>query len=748
MSDFLKLAQTLAMALKALQMYTVAHPRAKEAVTATHGALDRWLESQDRLQFVVTGAKAFVDGVVQDGRNPHVAALTRLVSERNVSGFVFERGVTEGECLAFLESLSLKPQKLEEQGGIEHLLQAADVRHIKVSQVRYKAVQEGEESPADDQPPANRPDPIQDPLVKAIREALLAALSGASGPGALGDRDGLGFLHGLQPADLSSLGPLGHELGLGEDMPTPDQLDSLRHVLLGLEPDVQLSMLAGLASLPDRPAGLALGVKALAGELLGVATGSSMTKGATWAQLLGPLEQILQPLTDRDSLVRALVAHLRSAGQDTSQAEALLRQTDWETLSLEAKLVKVLEGGHLFELSLLQRLAFLRELLDQRRFGAFLQVQEALVDALRHEHVELRFKAAQTLTGVARWALEPGLPPGSEGALAEALRAHFAWEPDPQVHRWTVEALDALLSALVPRAELSRVASDFHEIEGLCAFHGEPQPWRTEALERLRVALARPELLDAVVVHILGLERDRLAAEVHPYMEFIGAPMARHLVARLEKEDNRARRGRLVEAVRTLGPLSIPPLLAALASPAWYLVRNALTLLSDLGDAGCLPSIAPLLRHAEPRVRRTAVRALWKLGGPASEPHLVARMKDTDPETLHEILFALGQLRSESSVAPIAELAQDKRAQERLRVQAIDTLGLIASPRALPALVELLRRKGLFAATEPHAIRMSAARALATPSVPGAREALLRVAEAEPRGVDRESFLKLLERSV
>jgi len=746
MNDFLQLAQTLVRALKALQMYTAAHPRAKEAVSAAHAALDRWLAGSNPLQFIVTGAKAFVDGVAQDGRNLHVAALIRLVSERDVSGFVFERGVTETECLAFLQALSLKPQKLEEQGGIELILKTADVRHIKVSQVRYQAVLGGGEDTVD-RPPASLLAPPQDPLMKAIRDALLAALSGVPGPPGPGERLGLRFLRGFQPADLSRLGPLGHELGLQDSMPSTAQLGTLRQVLMGLEPDVQLSFLGGLATLPEHPAGLALGVKSLSGEILSVAVTSALALGATWPQLRGPLEHILLPLPDRESLVRVLVAHLRSIGQDASHAEALLHQTDWDALSLEAKLVKVLEEGHLFELSLAQRLAFLRELLDLRRFDAFLRVQELLLEALRDDRVEIRLKAAQTLAGVAAWAVTPGLPPDGEGPLAEALRAHFAWEPEPPVHRWTGEALDALVSALVLRGELGPAIASLQELEGLCAFLGEPQPWRKEAMAQLRAVLTRPELMDAAVEHILGVDRHLMAVEVHPYLEFLGAPVAGHLVARLGEEADRTRRGRLVEALRNLGPLALPPLLEVLTSPTWYLVRNALTLLVDLGDAGSLPAIVPLLRHTEPRVRRTAVRALWKLGGPASEPHLLARLKDTDPETLQEILFALGQLRSESSIPPVADLAQDKRVQERLRTQAIDTLGHIASPRSLPALAELLRRKGLFGSTEPQAIRLAAARALSTMGFPEARAALQRVIEAEPRGEDREAFLRLLERS-
>ena len=136
MIDFLQFAQSLIMALKALQMYTAAHPRAQESLAASHVMLDRWLATQERLQFIVSGAKVFADGVVQDPRNPHIAALVRAVSERGVSGFVFERGVTQEEYLAFLQGLVTKPQRLEEGGGFETFLETAGVKRIRVSQIR------------------------------------------------------------------------------------------------------------------------------------------------------------------------------------------------------------------------------------------------------------------------------------------------------------------------------------------------------------------------------------------------------------------------------------------------------------------------------------------------------------------------------------------------------------------------------------------------------------------------------------
>ncbi len=758
MSDFLQLAQSLTVAMKALQMYTERHPRAQESLATTHARLEDLLADKERIQFVVTGPKAFVDGQVQDPKSPHINILVKLVSERGVSGFVFERGVEVEEVLAFLHGLTLKPPKLDELGGFEALLHEAGVRHIRLSQTRYQEVTEGEEGGGEeDKAPMFSPAPLEpappvqtlEDRVKAIRETLLASLSRRSSAskdstGGSMEEEELGFLKGFGPVDLGGLGILADEIGLGSDMPTQVQLGTLRQVLSGLSPTMQLSLLAGMGSLPPQPEGLAHGMKALTGDILAGATTKALAKGASWVELKGPLQDILRASADRASLLRTLTGQLRASGQDPSQVEALLRNLEWETLSLEAKLVKVLEEGQLFELSLEQRLAFLRELLDLRRFDEFLRLQEKILDGLRIERSELRLKAAQTLAGMARWAETPGLPPGGEGALAEALRAHFAWEPDPPLHRWTTEALEVLLVALVQRGEFGHVISDLQELEGLCAFLEEQHPWRNDALVKLRAALLRPELLDAAIAHAFTLEREQMVREVFPYLEFLGEPVARYLVGRLGDENDRARRGRMVEAVRSMGPASLPALLEALSSPAWYLVRNALTLLPDLGDAGSIPAVLPLLRHPEPRVRRTAVRALWKLGGPAAEPHLLALMKGVDAETMQEILFALGQLRSEAGLPQVMELARDKRVVEPIRIQALETLGIIASPLAMPVLLECLRRRGFFGGGEQPVIRLAAAKALLVLDTPEAIQALQRLADSEPKGDEREAFRRLL----
>lgn len=754
MTNLLQLSQALAVAFRSLQMYTVAHPRSKDAVAAAYAILQQHLEERPKLQFVVSGTRPFFNGEAQDGRSPHLAALVRQVAERGVSGFIIERGVSLDEFSAFLEALGTRPPQVQELGGLESMLLAAGVKRIQITQIRYQVVLEGDEAEAEgrelNRAPSVQAPPAEDPLVKAIREALLFSLP--LGPGTDPDGRGIGpgpteadelaFLQDFQPLHLAGLGALGTELGFGPGQPSPDQVDTLNQVLSGLGPGTLLRLLAGLGTLPQDPAGLTLGLHGLMGGLLQRAVTGLLGQGADWNQLAGPVQGILSLLPDKDQVRGGLGDFLRGQGHDPSKIGLLLRRVTWEDLSLEARLVKILEEGCLFDLTLEERLAFLRELLDLGRIDDFVRVQELLLDALRQERL-LRLQSAQTLAGIARWALAPGLPLDIEGPLAEGLKANFPWEPDPPVHRWTTEALETLLRTHVGRGDLNRVISDMRELEGACAFLDHPQPWRREAYDRLLETLRRPGLLDEVVAHLHGMDRAHLASEAFPYLEFIGVPMVHHLMACLGQEEDRVKRGRLVEAIRQMGPAALPPILQALESPTWYLVRNALNLLTDIGDAGLLGTIAPLLRHPEPRVRRVAIRSLWRLCGPASEPHLIPRMKETDPGALEEVLFALGQLKSVAGLPAIAEFAQDRRAQEKLRIKAIETLGAIGSPEALAPLGELVRRRGFFAATESAPLRLAAARALVDLGTPTALALLRSIFDAEPRGEFREALTGL-----
>ncbi|MBL0209492.1 MAG: HEAT repeat domain-containing protein [Holophagaceae bacterium] len=782
MPTFIETAKALEVALKALQMYTAQHPRTQKSLAEAKDSLVEWIAEKASLHLAVARDKVFADGVKVEGASPHLQALAKRFSDRMIAGFIIQRDMDGADLLAMLNLLLLKPAKIEELGGPGPILERAGITRIRVSLTRYKEVGEGGEEDGEDdsgpgskaesgkesgdsaeEPPAEEPAQEQDAgggmsleaaealelsLLLGPPEQLMSIIRDAFGEilGAMATGDGLA-LATLQPAFLGNLGAMGYQLGLGEGMPSAAQLSVLRQVLLSLPPEAQLSLLGGIPTLPGQPEGLALGIRELAPEILAAAGTTLLGQGYSWNLLQGPLQDVLRPLPERESMVRALAIHMRQLGYDGNLAESLLRRLDWEALTLEAKVVRALESRQLWELNLEQRLAFLRELLEHDRTEAFQRVLERVLETLTVEDQNLRLAATQTLAGVAHWMREPGLPPGTEGPLTQKLEAHFAVETSAPIHQVATEALSIILGTMVIRGDLGAAQTCVMELQDLCGIHEEIQDWRQEGLENLKARLVRGDCVERILQLLFELDKVHLTAEVLPFLEWLGPVAAGFLMAKLGEETERHRRGRLLEALRVLGSAAVDAVQEGMCSDVWFIVRNALNLLSDIGDAGSLPAIVPLLRHTDGRVRRAAVRALWKLGGAAAEPHLLGILKETDPETKFEVLFALGQIKTAASAPAVLELAEDRRSPERLRLKALETLGDLGAAAAVPALAELLKKKKTFFGTssETFEIRMGVAKALQGIGTPEARWALQKAVEAEPKGPERDSMQRILE---
>ena len=774
MPTFIETAQALEVALKALQMYTAQHPRTLKSLEAAKHSLVDWIAEKASLHVAVARDKVFANGVKVEGSSPHLKALAKRFSDRMIAGFIIQKGMDDADLLAMLNLLLLKPAKIEELGGPGPILERAGVTRIRVSLTRYKEVGEGgdadgendtgpgaseesikesgEESDKDSSPgegmSLEEAEALELSMLLGPPEQLMGIVRDAFGEilGAMAAGEGL-HLASLQPAFLGNLSAMGYQLGLGEGMPSMAQLGVLRQVLLSLPPESQLSLLAGMATLPGEPEGLALAIKELAPEILSVASTALLGQGHPWNHLQGPLQDVLRPLPERESMVRALAIHMRQLGYDGNLAEALLRRLDWDAMTLEAKVVRALESRQLWDLSLEQRLAFLRELLDQDRSEAFQRVLDRVMETITVEDQSLRLAATQTLAGVAHWMREPGLPQDTEGPLTQKLEAHFAVEPSKPIFQAATEALNAILGALVLRGDLGSAQACVMELQDLCGIHEEIQEWRQEGLDQLKERLVRSDCVDRILQLLFEGDKERLVAETLPFLEWLGPVAPGFLMAKLGEETERHRRGRLLEALRILGPAAVDAVQEAMGADAWFLVRNALNLLSDIGDAGSLPNVVPLLRHADGRVRRAAVRAMWKLGGPAAEPHLLGILKETDPETKFEVLFALGQVKTTSSAPAVLELAADHRASERLRLKALETLGEIGAVSAIPSLAELLKKKKTFFGTssETFEIRTGAAKALQGIGTPEARWVLQKVVEAESKGPERDLMQRILE---
>src|SRR5207245_11723133 len=123
---------------------------------------------------------------------------------------------------------------------------------------------------------------------------------------------------------------------------------------------------------------------------------------------------------------------------------------------------------------------------------------------------------------------------------------------------------------------------------------------------------------------------------------------------------HRAGRTRLLALLRSLPPSYHTGLSARLGDARWYVVRNAVHVLSRSGGPDVRPLLAQAATHPAAPVRREAIQGLVSAGGDEAIP-LILERAEHDPE-------------------------------EAVRAVAVVALGGLLTPNAVDALVVMVRR--------------------------------------------------------
>lgn len=807
MSSFLPFVQALQGALKAHQLYGANHPRATENVTAGFKFLEEMLAEGQGLRISVSGGRIYFGKERQDAKNLHVSAFMRQLEDRNIPGLTVAPGVTEEEFRALLSLLTLKPGRIQEEGGSAKILEAQNVQHIRVLATRLEEVGEGEDLVSMEGAagllgmmagslqglgggPGGGTGSFPAMGGSAGGTGSFPAMGGGAGgagsfPATGGGAGGTGSFHamgggsgstgafpaiatggsgasasglmrgflaglargGLAPTDLSGLGPMLGQMGLTPQDEAAQEV--LQGAIQGLPAEQQVGFLRGI---PGLPAGaLRQGLTRLAPSYMSSSLAGAFAEGHTSPADLGQAAKDILPLsTTPDRALQQAVGALRAQGMGDEQIQDLLDVVTWDQKSHAERIDKLMEGQKIFEMPAEKVLAFLRELLEAGQNREFLKLMQHYGTGLHNPAVARRLQVAEGFAQIAQWVDIPGMPPQIQEALLEMLRLHYGREKDPAVHAWTSKSVECLLWYWVQNGDPRRAEHEWAELTDTVTELSLPAPWKAKATADLLARLGSPERIDRVLALMFLIDREAAAKEVHPYLLMLGPSAARHLASRLAEEQDRAKRGRLLEALKAMGHAAADPLLEALGAPEWFVVRNALNVLGEIGSQETVLDVARGLEHKDPRVVKAAIGALWKLGGRQAETLITAHLRHPDPATQMEALFCLGEMRAKNAAMAIAELTKPAKllqaqVDQKVRERAIETLGKLGTPFALDIFADLIKRKGLFGgSTEPFEIRAATARALRTFGTQESLSMLKQAIQAEPKGTERAALEAIL----
>src|SRR5881409_2026916 len=339
-----------------------------------------------------------------------------------------------------------------------------------------------------------------------------------------------------------------------------------------------------------------------------------------------------------------IAAELKTAG--SAEAAALRRRTSRliRTLKPETLQRLVSMGG-----DFAQRRQFVSDAADGMAVDAVLDILKAAAEssqeAISHSLVRLLSKLAvhaeagaapvrpqadaalreQVQQLLAGWTL-PDPNPGAYGAALQRMaRAAPAGTPRSDHHVTEPDRLVAMaleIGTMGPRlhAAVDRVVAEGRLAQLLDALEGGVADTAAAATVRARIATA------AAVQQIVAREPIdfKLLERLVP---LVGAAAAPPLLDALAAAESRGARRGLLAQLAKMGAEIAPFVIVRLDDRRWYVTRNLLALLEELGPPPAGFSAAAYMQHADARVRWQAVKLQLKLPGGRDEA-LVAGLRD------------------------------------------------------------------------------------------------------------------------
>ncbi len=265
----------------------------------------------------------------------------------------------------------------------------------------------------------------------------------------------------------------------------------------------------------------------------------------------------------------------------------------------------------------------------------------------------------------------------------------------------------------------------------------------TKAVE----TIAAGDTVPFLVEH-LGVEGEEAADILASVLVGLGPRAIPPLLGRLAGRTERAAQERLLDVLARYLVVAQPALTQALQEMGRDRVAQLALILGDIGGEASLGLLTCILRHREARVRREAVRALGRIGGPSVQRPLIQALRDPDSGVLEAVIGTLGTAKVKQATPTLLRFAGQHVLAGKpfaVRKAAVAALGAMGDPGVVPVLTTLLYTRTWFQRAAGDELRQAVAMALLAMARAEARE-VVEVGARSRRGDVRRACAAALRR--
>lgn len=702
----------LKMAVAQLRLYPKDSPQVVKVGTAAYQALTFHLEEKPQLSLSGTPRGLLVNGQRLPGRDPQAhtleMSLLALLRESSIKSITFHKGVSIEELITFLHALTHKFWDVKEGKEINQRLRQERVLSIRVDEVEYVAVGEGDLVITD---AARKLEGGSTKVAELL--AALDRMTEEAVDSSVGSEGRIQIMKKLLEQDPTLLqkvrpGSAAPSGGAGGVLPLERARRAIGEIarLLREAPAAMREPLRHVGEMlvecfRDDPGLAAIMKKFLtdeAAELLPVWMQEAAQAGAAEPPSVARARAILD--LDPDTQVQAL----RQEGEGLVRELSLLGQED-----LCGRLVS--------------------------RLNAFL----ADASPLR------RLPAAETLAALYP-AWDTPLFVRIRSGFEMLVRSALEREQDARVYPKLADLGAWLVEDHLKHERLEKALEILGVFKRHYVLKDNAVPHRSEAAYRRLERVASSPVFAEVAARLKS--GDPLAARV---VETLDVAATRFLIAELKTRESPSERIKIAEIISRTGASASAVLSEEVQRTT--IPSEAIKLLDvlphALTESVAVVTLNGLLRHPALAVRRRTATLLADRGYARAGDLLLDALREEKEASIRAALIeSLGRVRHAPAVPALETVAEARQEPEELRAAACSALGKIGSAEALPALVGLSSKSprgitGILRSNGP-AIRTAAVRALGAFAGQAAAREALKQAAGDPDAVVRDAARDVL----
>ncbi len=260
---------------------------------------------------------------------------------------------------------------------------------------------------------------------------------------------------------------------------------------------------------------------------------------------------------------------------------------------------------------------------------------------------------------------------------------------------------------------------------------------RQHAMIAIDMIVAGP-MMQHIVIHLSSVDDSQFERVKTMCLQF-GEVLVRPLAEALAAEHRTARtRERLTAILLAFGAVARRTIERLKNSGDAAVRRTAIQLMRQFGGSDALPELKELLDDTEPQVQREAVRAILNIGSDKAFQVLQEALATGSEHSRNAIMQSISLVRDERATPLVAYILRnvDYKRLTSVYLRAIEQLGALRDPEAVPPLAEAFKKPGeWWAPRRTSALRTAAAAALARIGTSDAYAVLEDAVNNGPRGM-------------